>query len=65
MDAYVAHLAQKLADSSPEAMQQMKKVAWEEAGHWDQLLEERAAMSGQLVLSDFTRNAIQAFKNKD
>ncbi|TXB70280.1 enoyl-CoA hydratase/isomerase family protein [Phaeodactylibacter luteus] len=65
MDAYVAHLAQKLADSSPEAMQQLKQVAWEEAGHWDQLLEERAAMSGQLVLSDFTRNAIQAFKNKD
>ena len=43
-------------------MAKLKAVFWEGADHWDQLLEERAAMSGELVLSDFTRKAIAAFK---
>jgi methylglutaconyl-CoA hydratase len=42
----------------------LKKVFWEGTEHWDELLLERAAMSGKLVLSDFTRNAINAFKKK-
>ena len=32
--------------------------------NWDKLLEERAEYSGELVLSDFTKNAIAKFKNK-
>lgn len=64
MDAYIAHLAGILAKSSPEAMHQLKTVLWEGAGHWDQLLEERAGISGSLVLSDFSKQAISAFKNK-
>lgn len=64
LDAYVAHLAEKLAASNPEAMTRLKHVFWEDAAGWDQLLEERAAMSGQLVLSDFTVNAIEKFKQK-
>lgn len=65
MDAYVSHLAEKLAGYNPAAMRQLKIVFWEEARDWDELLEERAAMSGKLVLSDFTVNAINAFKQKD
>lgn len=64
MDAAIDELAQKLANSNPEAMQLLKKVFWEGTEHWDELLMERAAMSGKLVLSDFTRNAIEKFKKK-
>ena len=64
MDAAVMELAQKFAKSNPEAMRLMKQAFWKEASHWDELLDERAAMSGKLVLSDFTRNAIEKFKSK-
>ena len=60
----VMQLANKLAASNPEAMQMLKQVAWAGTEHWDELLIERAAMSGQLVLSDFTVNAINQFKAK-
>jgi methylglutaconyl-CoA hydratase len=64
LDDAVANLADRLAHSSPEAMQQLKKVFWTGTDHWDTLLTERAAISGRLVLSDFTRNAINSFKAK-
>jgi len=64
MDEAIDLLANKLALSNPEAMRMLKKVFWEGTEHWDTLLTERAAMSGKLVLSDFTRNAINAFKQK-
>jgi methylglutaconyl-CoA hydratase len=64
MDAAIAKLATTLANSNPEAMQMLKKVFWEGTEHWDDLLLERAAVSGKLVLSDFTRNAINKFKKK-
>ena len=64
MDEAIQTLAGKLASSNPEAMQMLKKVFWEGTEHWDQLLSERAAMSGKLVLSDFTVNAINQFKKK-
>ncbi|MCZ4408287.1 enoyl-CoA hydratase/isomerase family protein [Cryomorphaceae bacterium 1068] len=62
MDGHVEGLAQKLAKSNPEAMEALKNNFWSGTEHWDELLEERAAMSGKLVLSEFTRNAISAFK---
>ncbi|MCW8897254.1 MAG: enoyl-CoA hydratase/isomerase family protein [Flavobacteriales bacterium] len=64
MDEAIEVLANKLAQSNPEAMSMLKKVFWEGTEQWDTLLSERAAMSGKLVLSDFTRNAINAFKKK-
>ena len=64
MDASIDTLANKLSSSNPEAMQLLKKVFWEGTEHWDTLLAERAAMSGKLVLSDFSKNAINAFKKK-
>jgi methylglutaconyl-CoA hydratase len=42
----------------------MKQVFWTGTDQWDTLLAERAAMSGTLVLSEFTRHAISAFKGK-
>jgi len=64
MDIAIDALANKLADSNPQAMSMLKKVFWEGTENWDSLLVERAAMSGELVLSDFTRNAINTFKKK-
>jgi methylglutaconyl-CoA hydratase len=62
MDEAIEVLTNKLANSNPEAMRLLKKVFWEGTENWDNLLSERAAMSGELVLSDFTKNAINAFK---
>ncbi len=54
--------AKKLASYSPDALAEMKKVFWEGTENWDQLLYDRAAISGKLVLSDFTKNALSEFK---
>lgn len=64
MDEEIARLSNVLAKSSPEAMAELKRVFWQGTEHWDQLLSDRAAISGTLVLSDFTVNAINAFKKK-
>lgn len=64
MDKGIDVLAAKLASSNPEAMSMLKKVMWEGTENWDNLLIERAGMSGKLVLSEFTINAINKFKAK-
>ena len=64
MDEAIAALATRLAASSPEAMLELKRIFWQGTEHWDNLLVERAGISGRLVLSDFTRNAIAKFKAK-
>ncbi|MFT4600958.1 MAG: methylglutaconyl-CoA hydratase [Arenicella sp.] len=64
MDAGIHVLASKLAGSNPDSMRRLKKVFWEGTETWDNLLKVRAAISGELVLSDFTKNAINAFKKK-
>ena len=64
MDEAIQTLAAKLSKSNPAAMLALKKIFWEGTDDWDTLLVDRAAISGTLVLSDFTREAIQAFKNR-
>ena len=64
MDKGIDVLASKLATSNPEAMSMLKKVMWQGTENWDTLLVERAGMSGTLVLSEFTINAINKFKGK-
>lgn len=64
MDASIAKLATQLAQSNPEAMRELKRIFWQGTENWDELLTERAAISGRLVLSEFTRNAIESFKKK-
>ncbi|MUH35794.1 enoyl-CoA hydratase/isomerase family protein [Zobellia amurskyensis] len=53
---------QKLADYNPEALEEWKKVLWQGTDHWGELLVDRAAITGKLVLSEFTRNALSKFK---
>jgi methylglutaconyl-CoA hydratase len=63
LDKAVDELAHKLANSNPEAMANLKQVFWEGTENWDELLSNRAKMSGNLVTSDFTKNFIQKFKS--
>lgn len=62
LDSAFDSFVQKLARSNPEATARIKATLWEGTDNWEQLLDERAAMSGRLVLSDYTRRAIEAFK---
>jgi methylglutaconyl-CoA hydratase len=64
MDAAIDRLIVQLLKSNPEAMSELKTVFWQGTEHWNQLLMDRASISGRLVLSEFTRNAISSFKAK-
>lgn len=55
-------LATQLASYNPDALRAFKNVFWEGTSHWETLLPERAKISGELVLSNFTKNALKAFK---
>ena len=64
LDRGVIGLAQKLATYDPEAMHRLKQVLWEGTEPWDELLLQRARISGTLVLSDFTQKALAAIRAK-
>lgn len=64
MDEAVERLAHSLSHSNPQAMAEMKKMFWQGTDHWDILLKERAAISGSLVLSEFSKAAIEKFRSK-
>lgn len=62
LDAGVQEFAKNLCEYNPEAMKEMKKILWSGTDDWDQLLAERAAISGRLVLSEFTKETLKGFK---
>lgn len=62
MDKELDFFIHKLASYNTEALTEWKKVLWKGTDHWDTLLTERAAITGKLALSDFTRNALSKFK---
>ncbi|MDT0643603.1 enoyl-CoA hydratase/isomerase family protein [Zunongwangia sp. F363] len=62
LDKEIDIFTQKLASYNPQALLEMKKILWKNTENWDNLLQERAAISGELVLSDFTKNALSKFK---
>ncbi len=62
LDQRIAVLSEQLAKANPDATAELKAIAWEGTENWEQLLEERAEISGRLVLSDYAQNAISAFK---
>ena len=61
LDKAVQTLAESLCKYNPEAMREAKKVFWSGTEHWDTLLAERAAISGRLVLSEFTKRTLKKF----
>ena len=62
MDSEIQLLADKLASFNPKSMQGLKEIMWEGTDHWDELLIKRAEISGERVLSDFTRKTIEKLK---
>ena len=64
MDESIQRLSNNLVHSSPQAMAEMKKTFWKGTDHWDKLLIERAAISGRLILSHASKEAIAKFKKK-
>ena len=54
--------SETLASYNPEALAEMKKTVWQGTENWNDLLAERAAISGELVLSEFTKKALLKFK---
>tara|TARA_R110002049_G_scaffold74988_11_gene193212 strand:+ start:11417 stop:12184 length:768 start_codon:yes stop_codon:yes gene_type:complete len=62
LDEEIDLLSNKLASYNPVALLEMKKALWKGTENWSNLLAERAAVSGQLVLSDFTKKALEKFK---
>lgn len=62
LDLRLEEYTKELSSYNPDALLEMKKVLWDGTNHWDGLLYERAAISGRLVLSDFTKNALEKFK---
>jgi len=62
LDNEIALFTENLASYNPQALLEMKKILWKNTDHWPTLLEERAAISGELVLSDFTKKALAKFK---
>lgn len=62
LDKELDIFTQKLGGYNPEALADMKKVLWEGTENWETLLAERAKISGRLVLSDFTKNALGQFR---
>jgi len=64
MDAALDASAAKLASYHPEALKGLKEILWEGTENWDKLLHQRAATSGELVLSEFTQQALTNFLKK-
>jgi methylglutaconyl-CoA hydratase len=64
LDEGINRLATRLLNSSEQALHALKTVFWSGTDHWDQLLMERAAISGKLILSEASRKAIESFKKR-
>ncbi len=62
LDKDLEFFAEKLASYNPVALEDWKKILWKNTSHWETLLVERAAITGKLVLSEFTKNALSKFK---
>lgn len=62
LDEAVKTFVENLCNYNPEAMKEMKKIFWQGTEDWDTLLAERAAVSGRLVLSDFTKKKLESYK---
>jgi methylglutaconyl-CoA hydratase len=59
MDESIRRLANHLMHYNPETMAEMKKMFWKGTENWDELLKERATISGRLILSSYSKKAIE------
>ncbi len=63
MDESIIRLTNHLAQSNPMAIKELKTIFWKGTEHWDEMLKERAAISGRLILSEYSKAAIAKFKS--
>jgi len=61
LDDSLEILVKHLSLLSMPAMMEIKKILWQGTAHWDQLLIERAKISGLLVTSEMAQKAIRMF----
>ena len=45
-------------------MKEMKKIFWKGTDHWDDLLKDRAAITGKLAISEYTKKALEKLQTK-
>lgn len=64
LDEALLSFTSNLSKYNLKSLEKLKKIFWQNTDHWDILLQERAAISGVLILSDFSKNALQSFKSK-
>ena len=62
LDDAVNTFAEGLCAYNPKAMSEMKTMFWRGTEDWDQLLAQRAKISGRLVLSEFTKEKLKEYK---
>ncbi|MBO0591075.1 enoyl-CoA hydratase/isomerase family protein [Cellulophaga sp. E16_2] len=62
LDKELDFYTNSLSQYNPQALEDWKKVLWKNTDHWDVLLPERAAITGKLALSEFTKNTLEKFK---
>ena len=63
LDKELDFYTEKLASFNPKSLANMKQVLWEGTEHWDELLIQRAEMSGKLALMPETKEILQRIKN--
>lgn len=61
LDAYLDSFLDRFLTYSPEALAQLKYLIWEGTDDWPSIMEERAAQSGRLVLTDHAQKAIAKY----
>ena len=61
LDESLQRLVNHLSHSSLQAIREIKKMLWHDTSHWDQLLAERAKISGSLVITPMAQKAISLF----
>lgn len=64
LDEYLIHFISQLQNYNPAAMTAIKQMLWQGTDNWDELLRQRAIISGKLVTSSYTKAAIERFKQK-
>ncbi|GEO11973.1 enoyl-CoA hydratase/isomerase family protein [Segetibacter aerophilus] len=64
MEESIERLSFTLSHSNPEAMKELKREFWAGTEDWDELLKERASISGRLILSEHSKAAIEKFKSR-
>lgn len=64
MDEAIEYFLEKLLQSNPVALSEMKRITWQHTEHWLEELPKNAEISGKLVLSEQTKQMLAKFKNR-